>query len=165
MKVLNITLILISLFFIGIIINGCCCCPASKRTPTPTITPGPSPTVKPTKTPRPTSIPEPTKTPRPTSTPDPMPGDIWYVNCEGEIRFVAANETAYNLMMEGLYAKDEMGIKQLILKGQVYCIQEDPSVKILDIGWTAIKIRILEGNYKGYSAWTPREFLVCEKPE
>lgn len=57
-------------------------------------------------------------------------------------------------------ANDLIGIQQLITTGNVWMIEKGTHVLVIKTGWTGwLEVRLLDGNYAGYSGFVAYEFV------
>jgi hypothetical protein len=69
---------------------------------------------------------------------------------------VAINEKAYKELWEAIGSGDDDGLFDLIvIRGEVFMVENRTKVLILAGGWVRNKVRVLEGKHKGKSGWVP----------
>lgn len=91
----------------------------------------------------------------------PSIGDTGILYVEGsESVFIAVDEAALDEILKSINANDKYGLAELVLAGRVFSVQNRTKVRVIDMKGFTLKIRILEGEYSGYSAWVPHEFVV-----
>jgi len=86
-------------------------------------------------------------------------GNDGTLNSGAEIVPVAISEAAYESFSKARYAKDEMGIQQLLITGNVFTVQANTKVKVIDQAMFIRKVRILNGISQGLSGWVPTEYI------
>lgn len=69
----------------------------------------------------------------------------------------AIDDASWDLMMQAIRAKDTQGLVELSLQGKVFMVNPGETVKVLDMGLTSLKIRVMEGAAKGRAGWIVRE--------
>lgn len=70
---------------------------------------------------------------------------------------VAINDEAWDAMNNALLAKDNVGMVQLFLSGQVFAVKKGDSVLVLDSAFTSYKVRAKSGEEVGHAGWVVRE--------
>jgi hypothetical protein len=76
--------------------------------------------------------------------------------------FVAADEEALKKLFRAIDAKDDYGMADLLLTGQVFSVKDGTRVLVVDKALYTTRIRILEGPYAGKSGWVPYEWVIAE---
>lgn len=87
-------------------------------------------------------------------------GDVVKLKHSQAPSFLAIDSDAWDKMTEAISAKDETGMRKLMLRGKVFLIKEDLKAKILDIGFTSYKVRITDGPHEGKAGWVYRELVA-----
>lgn len=78
-------------------------------------------------------------------------GDRGYINNDV---FVATTEENFDLMFDFITAKNNNGLNEMLLNGQIFSLTKGTSVNVLDSGFTKMKISSPSG-----SGWVPVEFV------
>jgi hypothetical protein len=76
--------------------------------------------------------------------------------------FVAADEKAFQELLDAINAKDDYGVSELLLTGRVFSVKDGTQVLVIDAALHKMQIRILEGPYAGKSGWVPDEWVVIK---
>jgi hypothetical protein len=72
---------------------------------------------------------------------------------------VAISEEAHRRSTRLAVAKDQIGWAQMILAGQVLLVPSGTKVVVIDRGFFLSEVRVMEGQYFGWSVWADNEFL------
>jgi len=90
-----------------------------------------------------------------------MPGDEAHLS-PGSPTIVPLDEEAEDEVVKLAAAKDDLGLRQMVISGRAILVPDGTKVKVIEVkgilDWTC-RIRILEGDYIGQSGWVPVEFL------
>lgn len=87
---------------------------------------------------------------------------ILHIDGGASSHFVAADEKAFQKLLDAINAKDEYGVSDLLLTGQVFSVKDGTQVLVIDETLYETQIRILEGPYAGKSGWVPHEWVVIK---
>lgn len=81
-------------------------------------------------------------------------------DCSG-ITMLGTNSESYDAYVKAVGIKDDMGVTQLIISGQLFSVKNCTKAKILDIKPFAEKyqLRILEGEKISMSGWVYKTFV------
>lgn len=71
--------------------------------------------------------------------------------------FVAVNKDIYDEMFKLITAKDNDGLTQMVLKGQILLVDSGTPVRVIDSSMFSREVRITSGKYSGQSGWVPAE--------
>jgi hypothetical protein len=66
---------------------------------------------------------------------------------------LAITKADRDAMVEASMAHDTYGLEELLLTKRIYLIPCGTTVLILDDGWSADKVRIVDGEYAGLAGW------------
>jgi hypothetical protein len=89
-----------------------------------------------------------------------------YVQVDGqEHTLVATTEKNHDRLIELAVAKDNLGVGQMIVGGQVYRVANGTTVVRISKGSYHSEVRIMEGEHKGRSGWVTNEFVRREAKE
>jgi hypothetical protein len=76
---------------------------------------------------------------------------------------VAVDEQAFDEYVKASLAQDTIGLKDLIIRGRLLAMLNSPTVLVIDTGFghqtghSALKVRILDGDYAGSAGWVVKE--------
>jgi len=73
--------------------------------------------------------------------------------------WIAIDEQAYSEHQEALRAHDDIGVFNLEMQGRVFTVMKGTKVLVLDRRSGRTKVRILEGDYFGFSGWVVSKFV------
>jgi len=82
------------------------------------------------------------------------------VNNGFEVVWLAIDTEADDKWIEASTANDTIGLRSLMLSGQIFSVPAGTKVLVLDNSlWHGYKVRILEGDKFGKTGWLPSESL------
>lgn len=141
--------------------------PATSATPAPTVAATraqASPTPTATRTPAPTT----TRTPAPTIW-EPEIGEEARLHVDGgadQLIGLAISEAAYEQFQKALAAKDDIGVRELIILGLVFAVDNDTRVLAIEYNGgfftprERYRVRVLEGKQRTRAGWVHSALLV-----
>lgn len=89
-----------------------------------------------------------------------MIGDTAYIVTSMNYPHVAIDEAGFEAYMKALATNDiPHGVTELYQKRKLFQVENNVKVRILDKGFTKIKVRILEGKMQGSSGWVASEWI------
>jgi hypothetical protein len=77
----------------------------------------------------------------------------------GELIGVAATEPAFEEFMKARSSGDNDSTVRLLASGLVFTTKNPTKVLVIDVGTFKRKVRILEGDKKGFAGWVPYEWV------
>jgi len=94
-------------------------------------------------------------------------GDVGIINyrddkndCSGDdLVILGVSREAQEKVDKALYAKDTIGIAQLLANGEAFAVDICTKAKIIDSAVALREVRILEGKNMGKSGWLPYEWI------
>lgn len=110
----------------------------------------------------PTAAQEPTASPVPPTTKPafvPKVGEEAHLVSTASDVFVAVDDAAWDAMFKAIAAKDTEGMMQLVLAGKVFVVPVGTRVRVIEGGFTSVKVRILEGAHQAKAGWVPIEMV------
>jgi hypothetical protein len=80
-----------------------------------------------------------------------------------EATIVATDQDSIQAFVKAKMAKDEYGLRELVIAGKIFAIPNKTKVLVIDIGWVGeVQVRILEGQFAGKAVWTDFGWLTKE---
>ena len=87
-------------------------------------------------------------------------GSIGVLRSGGGYVLAGTSEAALDRLTQLCNAKDSYGLAQMMLAGQALGIKDGTRARLIDPGIITHEVRVLEGEYRGRSAFISAEFLV-----
>ena len=72
---------------------------------------------------------------------------------------LAADKAAFDQWVSVCAAGDQQGAAQMHASGRMFAIKNNTRVKVIDIAFGALQVRVLEGDRTGSSGWISHEFV------
>lgn len=109
------------------------------------------------KSTRPSSTTAPAASPTAGGASDKQPSTILKSN--GEIVPVAISKEAFDRFTKLSVAKDTIGIRNMVLAGLVFSVDNGTRVVVIDHGFLKSEVRIMSGKYFGLAVWVASDFV------
>lgn len=93
----------------------------------------------------------------------PHTGEVGYLWQDGvSVVAVTVSEEALDAFIDASVKNDTHGTQNLMSAGLVGVAWGNTKARVLDAGWTVVKVRILEGKFEGQAVWTVVEAVHRE---
>ena len=73
---------------------------------------------------------------------------------------LAVDDEAWDAMIDAQVANDTIGLRSLLLSGDVFLLDEGTRVLVLDQGFFSTRVRALEGDNMGKAGWVQFELVT-----
>jgi len=125
--------------------------------------------VTPNKTSTPTTTTQQTTKTTTTTSGAPLIGEMGYLYCgkdkDGKDQdvLVASTKEYFGEFGKLAAANDILGITQMVLQGDLFYVEPMTKVLVIDAGFTALQVRLYEGDNAGKTGWIPIEWCTKTK--
>jgi hypothetical protein len=93
-------------------------------------------------------------------------GSEAYLHAKAPYPHIAINEAALDAYMKAVASGDiPHGVTELYTKKQLFQVNNDVRVKIIDSKFSKVQVRFLEGDAQGRSGWVVTEWITTDIPE
>lgn len=72
---------------------------------------------------------------------------------------LAVDKRAFDEWVSVCVAKDDAGMLGLMRTGRIFLVPVGTRVKVIDVGFGSVRVRVLEGDAKGMAGWVSYEFV------
>jgi hypothetical protein len=79
-----------------------------------------------------------------------------------KVLFCGASSDDLDEISKLVIAKDEEGLKQMLLDGRLIAVDGGTKARLVDVSWISVRVRLEQGNAAGQSVWVPMEYLHAE---
>jgi RNA polymerase subunit RPABC4/transcription elongation factor Spt4 len=85
--------------------------------------------------------------------------DICTLSTNIDIVPIAVSKSAFEEWTKARIAKDDPGMKELVLSGKIFFVQTGTKAKIIDRDYLIRKVRILNGDKEGIAGWVAADYV------
>lgn len=72
---------------------------------------------------------------------------------------VATDPDAYDLFLDAVIAKDDIGVLELVVAGKLLTVDEGVPIRVIDRALLRTKVRLEGGTFIGRSGWVPTDWV------
>jgi hypothetical protein len=87
------------------------------------------------------------------------PGSIVETASSADVIICATTQENYKQVNKYIAADDKTGAENMLNRGQIFLLKTGTNVKVIQITFNGIEVRVQEGEYKDEIAWIQSDFL------
>jgi hypothetical protein len=87
------------------------------------------------------------------------PGSIVEIASSADVIICATTQENYKQVNKYIAADDKTGAENMLNRGQIFLLKTGTNVKVIQITFNGIEVRVQEGEYKDEIAWIQSDFL------